>query len=181
MRLTGLGSGCFSPAQLYQLALDAGFPPGSDQDQGNAGTMAAIAMRESSGCPDATNLSSTEQSYGLWQINVKPAGMLAWLGLTDPNQLKDPQTNAAAAFQMWGGNDGNLDVAWYIHHPGGSYRSRYLANLVAVQAAVGDSGSGVPNLGNDLVPVTGGDTIISSGVVMAAVATIGIALWLETR
>lgn len=181
MTLYGLGVACLSPVQLYQLALDAGFPPGTEQDQGNAGTMAAIAMRESNGCPDATNLSSTEQSYGLWQINVKQPSMLAWLGLTDPNQLKDPVINAQATYTMWGGDDNNLDTAWYIHHTNGSYRSRYLANLIAVQAALGTTGVNVPGLGDDLVPVTGGDTILSGGIVIAAIGAVALALFLERR
>lgn len=190
MTLYGLGVACFSPVQLYQLALDAGFPEGTDPDQGNAGTMAAIAMRESSGCPNLTNLRAPhtngandpgEHSYGLWQINVDTSNLLSWLGLTSANQLLDPVTNAQAAYTMWGGDDNNLNVAWYTQHPENGYRSRYLANLVAVQAALGTTGVNVPGLGDDLVPVTGGDTIISGGIVIAAIGAVALALFLERR
>jgi len=161
MRLNGLGqSGCLSPAQLYQLALSAGFPPGTTANQGNAGTMAAIAMRESAGCPGATNLSSTEQSYGLWQINVM-ANPVTALGLSSPSQLLDAATNAQAAYQIWGGNDANLDIAWYILH-GGAYTSQYLANLVVVQAAVGDDSANPVD--QNSIPDTGDGTDTGTGI-----------------
>jgi hypothetical protein len=134
MVLTGLGVACstsvLSPGQLYQLALAAGFP--SD----TAITMAAVAMRESGGCPTAHNPGSpigAEDSYGLWQINIK-ANPLSMFGLTDPSQLYDPATNAQAAATLWGGNDANLDTAWYINRPG--YREAYMRYLPTVQAAV---------------------------------------------
>jgi hypothetical protein len=144
--------------------------------------MAAIAMRESAGCPGATNLSSTEQSYGLWQINVN-ANPVSYLGLSDPSQLLDPQTNAQAAYQIWGGNDANLDVAWYVNH-GGSYTSQYLANLVAVQAAVGTLSPGI-NPDSVIVPVDDGSgdvtSTISMGVVIGSVAAVVVLALLLDR
>ncbi len=58
----------------------------------------------------------------------------AQLGLSDPTQLYDPATNAAAAFLLWGGNPANLQTAWYINTPG-TYQQGYLANLPAAEAA----------------------------------------------
>jgi len=65
----------------------------------------AIAMRESRGKPDAFNgnLDTGDTSYGLFQIN-----MLGYLGrhraelyeLSEYEELFDPVTNAAVAFQM---------------------------------------------------------------------------------
>lgn len=65
----------------------------------------AIAMRESRGKPDAFNgnLDTGDTSYGLFQIN-----MLGYLGrhraelygLSEYDELFDPVTNAAVAFQM---------------------------------------------------------------------------------
>jgi hypothetical protein len=121
--------------QIYAYAIGAGFPPST------ATTMTAIALRESSGqtdafngkvvaCPDGS-MACGDQSYGLWQINMLgaqgtpfgpcsggqcglgPARMVS-LGLSDPSELFDPGVNAAAAYQIWGGNDANLDIAWYV-------------------------------------------------------------------
>lgn len=136
MRLSGLGS-TLTPDQIYSTALGAGFPPSV------ATQMTAIALRESSGNPGATNLSSTEQSYGLWQINVQGnPGLMSALGITDPSQLLDPATNARAAAYLYGGNPNNLNVAWYIDRPG--YQQAYEQYLPAAQQAALDvSGGGI--------------------------------------
>lgn len=128
----GLGAACasyLSPAQIFQVARGSGFP------WSTAIEMTAIALRESGGCPTAHNPGPGEDSYGLWQINVQGnPGILSALGLSDPAQLYDPATNAAAAFLMWGGNDANLNTAWYINKPG--YSEAYQAQLpIAQQAA----------------------------------------------
>jgi hypothetical protein len=136
MRGLGATSGVLGPADLYQLALGAGFP--SD----TAVKMAAIALKESGGNPAAYNGTPPDDSYGLWQINMYgnlgPARM-AQFGLTSKSQLFDPATNAAAAFRIWGGNDNNLNVAWAIND-GAVNQSRYQANLPVVMAAVGSPG-----------------------------------------
>lgn len=127
----GLGVACFGADQILQYALGAGFP------QDVATQMVAIALRESGGCPGAHNPGSppgSEDSYGLWQINVKGnPTILSRLGLSNPSQLYDPATNAAAAYILWGGNAANLNTAWYINQPG--YQESYLANLPIAQAA----------------------------------------------
>lgn len=138
----GLGgsSSVLGPADLYQLALGAGFP--SD----TAVKMAAIALKESGGNPAAYNGTPPDDSYGLWQINMYgnlgPARM-AQFGLTSKSQLFDPATNAAAAFAIWGGNDNNLNVGWAIND-GAVNQSRYQANLPVVMAAVGAPPAAAP-------------------------------------
>ena len=133
VKISGLGLGSMSPADLYTLALGAGFP--SD----TAIQMAAIAMKESGGNPSAYNGTPPDDSYGLWQINMYgslgPARM-SQFGLSDKSQLFDPATNARAAYQIWNGNDNNLNIAWAIND-GGVNQSRYQANLPVVQAAIG--------------------------------------------
>jgi hypothetical protein len=85
-----------TPSQLIQLNLRAGFKP---QD---AQTMAALMLAESSGNPVAhnKNASTGDNSYGLGQINMigslGPA-RLKQFGLSNYDQLLDPQTNARAA------------------------------------------------------------------------------------
>lgn len=121
-----------SPSDIYQLALGAGFPPDT------AVSMTAIALRESGGNPTAYNGSPPDDSYGLWQINMYgnlgPARM-SQFGLSDKTQLFDPYTNAAAAYNIWAGNDNNLNIAWAIND-GGSNQRKYQSYLpIAQQAA----------------------------------------------
>jgi hypothetical protein len=146
---TGLGATGLTPVQILQTAIAAGFP------EPVAIQMTAIALRESAGIPTATNLrapgssSATdpgEQSYGLWQINVAGnPSLMAQLGITDPSQLLDPETNARAAYLLYNNNPNNLNVAWYINRPG--YQQAYEANLPAAEAAaaaIGDSNVDIP-------------------------------------
>lgn len=119
--------------EIYAIARAAGFPPVV------AVTMTAIALRESSGDPNAFNGNSVthDRSYGLWQINM--AGALAAqrmkaFGITGENKLLDPATNAHAAFVLWAGSNKNLSTCWYINRPG-MYQDRYESHLAAAQAA----------------------------------------------
>jgi hypothetical protein len=122
--------------EIYALARAAGFPPVV------AVTMTAIALRESSGDPNAFNgnAATGDKSYGLWQINMRDKGIAALIAAKvleptgDVEQLFDPAKNAKAAFLLWGGSNKNLSVAWYIDHPG-IYRDRYESHLPAAQAA----------------------------------------------
>ena len=78
---------------LLKLALSQGLPPEK------AITMAAVALGESGGRPDAHNndRSTGDNSYGLWQINMidklGPERARA-LGITNYEKLKDPNVNA---------------------------------------------------------------------------------------
>lgn len=126
----GLGSlaslSALTAQQTYALARQAGF------DETHARQMVAIAQRESSLRPEVIGtISPTERSYGLWQINVKDpavwARVKAATGITSPDQLSDPLTNAKAAYALWNGNDNNLNIAWYINRNTESipYKDRY--------------------------------------------------------
>jgi len=180
----GLGASCsvplLTPAQIYQYAIQAGFPD-NPPGQGVATQMVAIAMRESAGCPTALNQTPPDNSWGLWQINISPgANPLSVLGLSDPTQLWDPATNAAAAFQIWNGSAANLQIAW-----GGTPadQAAMQANLPAAQAAalqVAGAG-GVDTSGDDsgtqsssLAASLG----ISDGALAFGVAALaGLAVW----
>lgn len=128
-------------AQIYALARAAGFPPVV------AVSMTAIALRESGGNAAAYNgnLTTRDQSYGLWQINMHDAGVAALIrkkvlviDVTAPgdedNQLFIPAVNARAAFVLWDGHNKNLSTCWYINRPG-MYQDRYESHLPAAQAA----------------------------------------------
>lgn len=134
--------GTFSAAQIYQMALDAGFPPGATPFQGNAGTMTAIALKESGGQACALNSKPPDLSYGLYQINMYgnlgPARLVQF-GLSSNTDLFDPVVNTAAAFTIWGGNDANLNIAWAIS---GVDMARYLAQMPAAAIAAASVGGG---------------------------------------
>lgn len=109
-----------SPQQVYAYARSAGFPATT------ARKMVAIAQRESSLNPGVTGTinAAKETSYGLWQINWKDDGIKALMrrnGISEPTMLFDPAVNAKAAFLLWGGNDNNLNTAWYINRFGNQY------------------------------------------------------------
>ncbi len=124
-------------AEIYAVARAAGFPPAI------AVTMTAIALRESGGDPNAFNGNekTADKSYGLWQINMRDAGIAALIQTKllppghDEKQLFHPLVNARAAYLLWGVNNKNLSVCWYIDHPG-PYQQRYEAHLPAAQAAM---------------------------------------------
>jgi hypothetical protein len=157
-------SGNLTPAQIYQTALGAGFPPSV------AVQMTAISLRETGGTgnPNAYyggTAANPEASYGLWQINYNDPNvrsLLNSIGITDPSQLYDPATNAAAAYALYGGNPNNLNVAWYINK-GGAYTAGYNQYLPTAEAAAAsvdgttvDSSTLNPNTGTATIPVTDG-------------------------
>lgn len=109
----GLESGSFPGGQydatkLTQLARSAGFP------EKNIPTAVAIALAESGGDPTIDTVKSgtdptmkNEYSIGLWQINwlAHKNGTLKQMGVTNPDQLRDPATNAKAAVKLSGGSN----------------------------------------------------------------------------
>lgn len=194
---TGLGVlnalSALSVQQTYNLARQAGF------DEQHARQMVAIAQRESSLNPGVVGtISPNERSYGLWQINTKDpqvwARVQAATGITSPEQLKDPLTNAKAAYALWNGNDNNLNIAWAINRNTNAipYKDRYLANLnqlpstsslEAVYDANGNVVNGVNanvNTGNPdwiepyLWPDASGDDASASTALLAALAAVAV-------
>jgi hypothetical protein len=135
-----------SPAQIYALARDAGF------DRPHAVTMTAIALAESGGNPGATNITSREESYGLWQINVKAN--------TDfrGQNLLDPRTNAKAAKVIY---DRQGYGAWSVFtttDPKRSY-TRYLGDALSAsgqsETSIADYLRGIPVAARTLAGVAG--------------------------
>jgi len=119
-----------SPEEIYDVALRAGFTP----DQ--AVTFTAIALAESRGDPSA-NAAGSEDSRGLWQINVSPGVHVNRWG-----NLYDPQVNARAAYEVSGG--GTNIRPWSVTHAkhagtAQDYRT-YLPQAEAAAAAAGSGG-----------------------------------------
>jgi hypothetical protein len=91
-------TGALTAEEIGKLAWNAGIH--------DAPTMAraiAVALAESGGRPDAhnNNASTGDDSYGLWQINMRGSmgpARRAQLGIASNAALLDPQTNAKA---MW--------------------------------------------------------------------------------
>lgn len=105
-----------SYAQLKGLWIKAGGNPD------DADVMAAIALAESGGRPEAHNPVAPDDSYGLWQINMR--GNLgpdrrAKFGLGSNRDLFDPLINAKAAVAIGAG--GKNKTPWTTF-TSGAYR-----------------------------------------------------------
>jgi hypothetical protein len=96
---TGPGQ-TFSKAELEQLAKDAGF------NSSEARTMARIALAESAGNSNANNFRGADESYGLWQMNLRydpdeVARRKRNWGISNSVELYDPEVNARAAYSLY--------------------------------------------------------------------------------
>ena len=125
-----------SMSQIIQVLRDAGWP------ERLVPLMASIAMRESRGVTCAFNGSGPDESYGIFQINLKgsigPYRLNRW-GITK-EQLFDPLTCALAALDIWGGDDRNLAIAWAVGNA--QYDAAagvFLPEAVAAAALPGES------------------------------------------
>lgn len=131
-----------TPKAILDVAIAAGFP------RHVAVTMTAIALRESAGDPEAANftVSTGDHSLGLWQLNLRDPNVRAAIikavpeVATDENVLKRPDANAKAAHALWGGNNKNLDICWYVlrgpaHVGAYDYRGEYEKHLPVAQMA----------------------------------------------
>jgi hypothetical protein len=106
--------------------------PGAFTNDERVAVAVAIAMGESGGNINAHNSSGPDDSYGLWQINMK--GTLgptrrAQFGLANNEQLFDPRTNAKAMAKISLG--GRYWSAWSIYTSG-----KYKAYLPQAREAV---------------------------------------------
>lgn len=122
--------GKLSSEQIAQYAANAGF---TGQDLKIA---VAVALAESGGNPRAHNPVGKDDSYGLWQINMR--GGLGperrkLFDISNNEQLYDPAVNAKAAYLIWKRNGWD---AWttYTH-------KKYEAFLSGLSASGGIAGS----------------------------------------
>lgn len=130
----------WTAAQLASLARDAGF---SDSESLIA---ASIALAESGGNANAHNSKPPDDSYGLWQINMR--GNLGpdrrkKFGIADNTALYDPATNAKAAHivyksQGWG--------AWTTYK--GSKQTGFLDQIKNAVKGVGTIAGWIATAGN---------------------------------
>jgi len=115
-------AGRLSTEQLVALAKQVGF------SGNNAVVAAAVAKAESGGDPTIDTVKSgtdpqmkNEYSIGLWQINwlAHRTGTLKKMGITNPDQLRDPLTNAKAAYLISGGSNFK---PWSVYSKSGKYK-----------------------------------------------------------
>lgn len=114
-----------SAGQLADLAYEAGWW-GTD-----TGVAIAVAIGESGGKTDQVTRDADDESYGIWQINMRgtlgPARRREY-GLPSNDALLDPKTNARVAHAIWA-KDGWR--AWGAYTNGS-----YLLHMPAAVAAV---------------------------------------------
>ena len=125
-----LSGGTLSTEQLVALAKQVGF------NQQNAVVAAAVAKAESGGRSGVVNDNprTGDLSYGLWQINMLGdlgPERLRKFGITSYEQLKDPLTNARAAYILSGGSN---FTPWSVYKSG-----KYKSFLPEAQKAAGVS------------------------------------------
>lgn len=127
-----------SYSQLKGLWIKAGGNPD------DADVMAAIAMAESGGRPEAhnPNAATGDNSFGLWQINMLgnmgPERRKRW-GLSSDRDLFDPLTNAKAAVSLSSG--GKNKTPWTMF-TNGKYRD-FLTSGVTPDMNAGGALDGV--------------------------------------
>lgn len=96
------------PTAIKVYAASAGFPAKE------LPTAAAVALAESSGRTDVVNGSG---NVGLWQIGPKGSANDAGVGKSAA-QLKDPLTNAQAAYRIWKRAGGSWAHDWTAYRSG---------------------------------------------------------------
>lgn len=131
-------------SQIYTLARNAGLPAA------RAKIAAAIAMAESGGNPAAVVHDSDDDSYGLWQINMRGSmgpTRRALYGLASNDALLDPATNARVMSSI--SHQGANFSAWTTY-TSGKYKD-FMG--VTVSEIAGDVAGGVlGGVGGALLP-----------------------------
>lgn len=138
-----------SPAQIAGYARAAGLT-----DRDNLAVAVAVAQAESSGNTLAHNSKGLDDSYGLWQINMRGSmgpDRRAKLGIAADVALLDPAVNARA--MMLVSNGGKAWHKWTTFTAG-----KYLLYLGPARAAA------VAALGGEAAPVTdtGGGGLVAA-------------------
>lgn len=141
-----------SQAQIEMYAQSAGMA--------NPQVMAAIAMAESGGNPNAHNVIPPDDSYGLWQINMigsmGPTRRKEY-GITSNDALFNPAVNAKAAAKILSGQGPSAwstytSGAYKKYLKGGSGGTTNATDVINWNDPLGIWGSGGAIGGEGLVP-----------------------------
>lgn len=116
----------------------------------------AVALAESSGDPRAYNGRGLDDSYGLWQVNMrgdKGPARRRQFGLTSNSQLFDPTTNAKAAYAISNGGKN-----W---GPWSTYTNLAYRNFLSrARLAAGAPAASVPGGSTTPVSTGGGSSVV---------------------
>ena len=149
-----------NPREIAQILMRRKFAPE------DIWKMLAISWRESNWIPTVRNVGPVDDSYGLFQINMKGdlgPGRRAQYGLKDDSELFDPKMNIKAARLLYGG--GNLSH-WSVD---GDWKNGIPASKIEESKAIAKS-MNLPTTGDPTTPSRGGGgtTIIEGGGVTIA-------------
>lgn len=136
-----------SQAQIVSLARSAGMA--------NPEVMAAIAMAESGGNPNAHNPIPPDNSYGLWQINMlgsMGAARRKEYGIASNEALFNPAVNARAASKILSGQGLK---AWSTY-TNGAYKKYMGGSSGATQVGLWDD---IQDWSQDFMEGEGGDLL----------------------
>lgn len=149
-------------SEIGRLALTAGFP--SDV----VPTMTAIALAESGGNPNAHNDEGPDDSYGLWQINMRGdmgPNRRKLFGISSNTELFNPSVNAKAAYAIY--KSQGLD-GWTTY-TSGKYKE-HLNGEAATSTANGAGGGST----SEAFSIAGSLSALGSNVFKAAANIQGI-------
>lgn len=148
------------PKAIAQMLLNRGFK------KEDIWKMLAISSRESRWIPSVRNVGPVDDSYGLFQINMK--GYLGearrkQFGIAEDGELFDPKTNVKAARITYGG--GNLSP-WSVK---GDWKNGIDPGKMAQSKQIAQ-GMNLPTTGDPTTPMrsSGGTTVVSGGGVTIA-------------
>ena len=116
--------------QLEQLWVQAG------GEKAVAALFAALALQQSSGNVNASNVTAKESSYGLWQINTMASPQYSSYHLTDA------LTNAKVAVAMSNGGSNLSPWQWTPVTPSDPYGPAQENPVIAAWNAAGGAGGG---------------------------------------
>lgn len=154
-----------NPKEIAQILLRRGFA------KEDVWKMLAISWRESNWIPGVRNVGPVDDSYGLFQINMKGnlgPGRRSQYGIKDDSELLDPRINIKAARLIYGG--GNLS-AWNVD---GDWRNGIPASKIEESKAIAKS-MNLPTTGDPTMPSRGGGGTVlieGGGVTIAPVINI---------
>lgn len=142
-----------SNQQIASYVRQAGFP------EELVPRMVAIANAESSRIPNNRNFKGSDQSYGLFQINML-GGMgperRQQFGIASNEELYDPLTNAKAAKAIY---DQQGLGAWSVHRSGAADRFMPGADEIRRTTDTTDTTPATPSIQSDFNSPTGNVTI----------------------
>lgn len=162
---------------IAEYAYNAGI-----RNQADLQAAVAIALAESSGNPRAYNGRGRDQSYGLWQINMKPSEVgdrKKELGIATNEALYDPAVNAAAMFKISrGGKDWSPWSTWPLEAS--------VQMFIAIPTATGTLAKkrvtgNTTDVGTSITDAVNPEALVPDGLVAVGDAVSATSDWVTNR